>query len=995
MVSKSTPEKYVTPAPSVPLDPGSPSANESAGTPDAIRLRGVRVHNLRDINVDIPRHQLVVLCGVSGSGKTSLALDTLYAEGQRRYIESFSAYTRQFLQRLDKPDCESIDGLPPAIAVTRSTGFRGNRTTVATTTEIADYLRLLYARIASLHCYRCGATIARHSPDSLATMLQRLPQGTRCMVAFPIEFSGRVDANDTLAWLQQQGFLRVRIGAQTFHLAESERPALAAAIAPRKTTHAAVIVDRLTIGDDTARLMDSLETAFAEGEGRVVLSIDATAAPAVSPHDLTLPDNFATPGHRDSCLQEIDGKLWIDLTLSRSRSCNRCQIDYPDAEPRLFNFNQPLGACTQCEGFGDVMQNDMALIVPDANKSIAEGAIAPWNTPSFRHELDELLAIAPKHKLRTDVPFSQLTPVELALIEQGSPEDDFGGLRGFFAWLERKKYKMHVRVFLSRWRSYYRCPDCQGQRLRPEVLAYKLAGHSFADFLAFSVDYASTFINSLNLDSQQTTIASDILKQLRNRLGFLKTVGLGHLQLDRPLRTLSGGESQRVALTSTLGSNLVNMLYVLDEPTAGLHPHDVERLSDAILALRDRGNTVVCVEHEEAILRRADHLIEIGPGAGTQGGRVVFSGSLATMQQTPQSLTGDFLAGRRGQLDAKPQRRKPRGRIDLLGATGHNLQIERVSFPLGLLCLITGVSGSGKSSLVTQTLYGAILKRKRKDKIPVDTLPYVDCIGDGQIDDVVLIDQSPISRSPRSNPVTFLKAFDPIRELFADTVDARTRGMSSGHFSFNSELGRCEVCEGDGVQTIDMQFLADVSMQCPACKGTRYRPEILQIRYRDRSIADVLEMTVRQGMAFFRGQEKVIKKLQCLIDVGLDYVGLGQAATTLSSGEAQRLKLAAFLASASRRRNLFILDEPTTGLHFADIMQLVECFNALIDAGHSLLVIEHNVQLMRAADYIIDLGPGAASEGGRIVAEGTPEQLLDSPQSKTALALKLNRSGHR
>ncbi len=947
-----------------------------------IRLRGVRVHNLKDVNIDIPRHQLVVVCGVSGSGKTSLALDTLYAEGQRRYIESFSAYTRQFLQRLDKPDCESIEGLPPAIAVTRAGGLRGNRSTVATATEIADYLRLFFAKLATLNCYQCGAPVRNFDPQSTTAAIAALPPGSRLMIGFPVQFANRLDASEMLEHLQLQGFLRIRIGAESFHLSAENRLPMAAAISETEPTMATVIVDRVTAVDDSVRITESLETAFAEGEGRAILLVDSSAISQLV--DSPLP--VAADAQLQTCL--IDDRSWTELSLNRSFRCDTCQIDYPAPEPRLFNFNQPLGACVQCEGFGDVMINDMELIVPDPSKSLAEGAIAPWNTPSYKHELEELLTIASRNRIRIDVPFSKLKPRELEIIQEGSPADGFGGLRGFFEWLDRKKYKMHIRVFLSRWRSYRKCPTCLGLRLKPTALAFHVQGNSFAQLTAMSVNQAASFFHSIVLSERDQSIAREVLAQLRNRLRYLQTVGLGHLTLDRTLRTLSGGENQRVSLTGTLGSSLVNMLYVLDEPTAGLHPHDVERLADAILELKNRGNSVVAVEHEHSMIQRAEHLIEMGPGAGTAGGKVVYQGSLAGMLAGTKSLTGDFLSGRRGVLHANPTRRQPRGQIELRGASGNNLKNLNVRFPLGVLCLVTGVSGSGKSSLVMQTLYGALTKRKRKT--PVPTLPFEDVIGDGQLDDLMLVDQSPISRSPRSNPVTYIKAFDSIRELFADCIDAKTRGLTNGHFSFNSELGRCEICEGDGVQTIDMQFLADVTMQCPACKGSRYRPEILQIRYRDRNIAEVLQMTVRQAMIFFRGQSKVLAKLQRLVDVGLDYVGLGQAATTLSSGEAQRLKLAGFLSSATRKRTLFLLDEPTTGLHFADIVQLVDCFDALLEAGHSLIVVEHNLQLMHAADYIIDLGPGAADEGGQVVAEGTPEQIMQNSLSKTGQAMQTN-----
>lgn len=931
-----------------------------------IRLRGVRVHNLKAIDLDLPRNKLIVFCGLSGSGKSSLALDTLYAEGQRRYIESFSAYTRQFLQRLDKPDCEAIEGLPPAIAVTRTGGGRGNRSTVATATEIADHLRLLYAKVARLDCVECGRPVQIDDPSRIAQWIRSLPERTKVMIGFDTALGDATETSETLSQLQQQGFVRLVIGTQTFRLADQNRREMAAAW-QAGAKRATVILDRVSSDQPVERLIESLETGLAAGEGCLVVLHETPAASDV-----------------DS-VQTIDGRSWQRRPFSNEHRCDGCGKSYPPPQPQLFSFNNPLGACPVCEGFGDEVAIDPDLIVPDGSKTIREGAIAPWNSPSYRHELEELMALADDYKIPLDKPYDKLPKRAKRLIQEGVPERNFGGLDGFFAWLERKKYKMHVRVFIARYRSYTRCSACAGKRLKPEALAYTIAGHSVADVGAMEVDRAVAFFSSLNLETREATIAGPILDQIGDRLGYLQTVGLGYLQLDRTLRTLSGGEAQRVALTGALGSSLVNMLYVLDEPTAGLHPYDVERLTGAIVGLRDRGNTVVVVEHDPHMIRQADQVVEIGPGAGVAGGRCVFQGTVEAITQVKGSLTGDFFAGRRGHLAASPKRRSPRGWIQLRGATGHNLRDLDVAFPLGTLCLVTGVSGSGKSSLVHDTLYGAICKTKRK-RVP-ETLPYRDVIGVGQIEDCLLVDQSPVSRSARSIPATFVKAFDPIRKVFAGTVEARTRNLTASHFSFNNPAGRCEHCEGDGVLSIDMQFLADVTIVCPECQGARYRPEILQVRYRDRTIADVLEMTVAGALPFFRGHEKVQEKLQRLVDVGLGYIRLGQRATTLSSGEAQRLKLAAFLTGARRRRTLFILDEPSTGLHFADIVQLIDCFDALLEDGHSLLVVEHNTQLMQAADYLIDLGPGAADEGGRVVAEGTPEAVAGEPTSRTGQIL--------
>ena len=919
-----------------------------------IELRGVSVHNLKHVDLDIPRHQLVVFCGVSGSGKTSIALDTLYAEGQRRYIESFSAYTRQFLDRLEKPAADRIDGIPAAVAVTRKNSSPNSRSTIGTATEIADYLRLLYAKIAQLHCLGCSRPLLEHTPQTVSAQLAELPADSRYFIAFPLAVTNDTSLSSLSEQLQQDGFIRLIAGSQALNLADD--PPLQETC----LTDLLVVVDRLTAGKTKPeRLLDSLETAFQRGQGQcfVLIETDKQAA------------------------RQIDGRNWKQWTFNQSLRCDDCGQDYPAAEPRLFSFNSPLGACPECEGFGNIVDIDMERVVPDPNKSLREGAIAPWNSPSYRHELDEVLALADDYDLPVDIPYHELTTAQQQIIEAGVPERNFGGLRGFFAWLERRKYKMHLRVFLSRWRSYRTCPVCDGKRLRSESLAFHIAQRNIADLAAMKIDHLQDFFESLELTVWEEEVSALIRQQLQSRLHFLQSVGLGYLTLDRPLRTLSGGESQRVALTTALGSSLVNMLYVMDEPSIGLHPRDVNQLVEAIKKLRDRGNTVVLVEHEKAMIEAADHLIEVGPGAGNHGGEIVFSGNLEEMKQSPDSITGDYLTGRRG-IFSQPQRRPTSsGWIKLNGASGNNLQSLSVQFPLGLLCLVTGVSGSGKSTLVQDTLYAALCRRKHKEAPKPH--PYDEIIGDGQIDDVILVDQSPIGRSPRSNPVTYIKAFDQIRSVFTETVQARTHNYKSGHFSFNVDGGRCQTCQGAGHLEIDMQFLADVYMTCKDCGGTRYRKEILAVKYRDKTIADVLNMTVREAFSFFRGQTKVQSRLKRLIDVGLDYLRLGQPANTLSAGEAQRLKLAAYTSNSTRNRTLFILDEPTTGLHFSDVVQLLDCFDALLSVGHSLIVVEHNLQLMRAADYIIDLGPGASDEGGRIVATGTPEEIAQDSHSYT------------
>ncbi|MFO0902797.1 MAG: excinuclease ABC subunit UvrA [Pirellulales bacterium] len=931
-----------------------------------IELRGVDVHNLRSVDVDIPHRRLTVVCGVSGSGKTSLALDTLYAEGQRRYIESFSTYTRQFLDPLEKPDVDRIDGLPPAIAVTRSDPSRSSRATVASATEIADYLRLVFGKIGQVFCLDCGAAVQPQTPQRIADRLAALPPGRKLLVGFPRRIGDDETLESAAAGLVEDGLVRAVAAGRLANLSPlpAEFQALGAG------AELLVVVDRLTTGSlAESRLLDTLETSLLRGGGLCVALVAADGDPLPTSSRL-----------------QIDGAPWDRLQFHSDYTCAGCGRAYVPPEPRLFSYNSPLGACPRCEGFGNLIDFDMKRIVPDESKCLRDGAVACWNTPAYAHELQELLALAPDYQLPVDVPYRDLTDAQRRIILEGVPERSFGGLRGFFQWLEKRKYKMHHRVFLSRWRTSSPCPDCQGRRLRPEALAVRVGGRSIHEWTSLEVGRLRQFLDQLALDPRSRAIAQSSLKQTASRLAYLDAVGLGYLTLDRTLKTLSGGEAQRVALTSALGASLVNMLYVLDEPSVGLHPSDVSRLVDSIRALRDRGNTVVVVEHEEAMLRAADQLIEVGPGAGENGGEIVFTGTLAEMLQSPESVTGDYLTGRRLLATPATRRAPGHGWVRLTNARGRNLKNLTVEFPLGVLCVVTGVSGSGKSTLVQDTLYGALCHRKRKE-VDEPPLPYDDVFGDGQVDDVVLVDQSPIGRSPRSNPVTYLKAFDPIRTVFAETVEARARHFSAGHFSFNVEGGRCETCNGDGFLEVDMQFLPDVFMRCSACGGTRYRKEVLEVTYRGRNIAEVLDMTARSAFSFFRGQPKVQLRLKQLIDVGLDYLRLGQPANTLSAGEAQRLKLAAYLSSATRRRTLFLLDEPTTGLHFADIVQLQDCFDALLNVGHSLIVVEHNVQIMRAADYIIDLGPGAADAGGRVVTHGTPERVARCRESATGRIL--------
>ena len=807
-------------------------------------LRGVKVHNLKAIDLDLPARRLIVMCGVSGSGKSSLAFDTLYAEGQRRYIESFSAYTRQFLPRLEKPDAERIDNIHPAIAIAQHGTTRSNRSTVGSVTEIADYLQLLFAKIGRLHCLKCQQPIHRDTPQAAADFLHSLPVGTRLMLGFSLAFDTKTEMKAAWLRLNEEGFTRAIVGHQSHSLQEPPTPD-----AWGKTRRIDVVIDRLMAGTDQERITDSLEIAFDKGTGQAfaLISADATVSPP-------------SPRWQQSSTQLVDDKPWKRVVWSTHLRCEVCGIDYPDPEPRLFNANNPLGACPACEGFGNLVELDMNLIVPDPQKTLREGAIAPWNSPAYAHELQELLALAADYRLPVDVPYSTLTPDQTQLINQGVPERKFGGLRGFFAWLERRKYKMHIRVFLSRWRSHRPCPACQGKRLKPEALAYQLGGKNFAAWLAEKIEAATAALQNLELTPFEQLAGRAIREQVQARLNYLTSVGVGYLSLDRLARSLSGGEAQRVALSSALGSSLVDTLYVLDEPSVGLHPQDTDRLIQVIQRLRDRGNSIVVVEHEESMIRAADHVVEIGPGAGLHGGKVVFQGTPAELSDFKGSPTGDYLSGRRASLAPNRRRETVHGWLRLTGARGRNLKNLNVDFPLGVLCVVTGVSGAGKSTLVQDTLYPALLHRLRQQAPEAE--PYDDLLGEGQLDGCTLVDQSPIGRSPRSNPITYIKAFDDIRSVFADTADAKVRNMGAGQFSFNVEGGRCPTCEGDGFLSIDMQFLPDVYRKCPDCQGTRYRSEILAIQYRGRNIADVLQMTVREAFSFFRGQPKVQKKLK-------------------------------------------------------------------------------------------------------------------------------------
>ncbi|PYU39958.1 MAG: excinuclease ABC subunit A [Acidobacteria bacterium] len=946
---------------------------------ESIRVRGARVHNLKNISVEIPHNAITVVTGVSGSGKSSLAFDTIYAEGQRRYVESLSAYARQFLERMEKPDVEEISGIAPAVAIRQKNSTRNPRSNVATATEIYDYLRLLFARCGQTLCIKCGAEVRRDSPDEIATRILSLAAGRRFYVLhqFRIATSGatavskrgakKPDAGPSqeqvrqgLVDLQKRGFNRLY---QAGRIHEFSSPESLLDVEFSKPVY--VLVDRLAVSPESrARLVDSIEVCYREGQGEAILEFIADGA----------------------------GNSAERLTFNERFECKNDGILYQEPEPRLFSFNNPYGACSRCQGFGNTIDFDLNLVVPDPSKSLDDGAIEPWAKPRYRVLLQGAKKWARGRGIPTNVPWRQLTAEQRRLILDGDAENDYEGVKGFFNWLERKKYKLHVRVFLSRFRGYATCPECGGTRLRAEARAVRVAGKPITEVSKLTVKEARAFFSTLQLSEGHMSIADRILEEIRTRLQFLDEVGLDYLTLDRLTSTLSGGESQRIQLATSLGSHLVGALYVLDEPSIGLHPRDTQRLIDILKSLRDLGNTVLVVEHDPDTIQAADYVIDLGPGAGELGGKLLFAGSYAAMLEEHKSLTGRYLSGEL-RIPVPNLRHKPTGRfLRLYGASLHNLQDLDLMIPLGTLTVVTGVSGSGKSTLVHDVLYKA-LTTKRVGGSVKEFCERLE--GDAHVQEVVIVDQSPIGRTPRSNPATYLKAFDAIREVFADTPDSKRRGYAAGHFSFNVPGGRCETCQGDGTVTVEMQFLADVELVCEECRGTRFKSGVLEVRYHGKNIHEVLQFTVREALAFFVNVPKIVSKLRVLNEIGLGYLRLGQSATTLSGGEAQRLKLAAHLSRTDNEGILYILDEPTTGLHFDDIAKLLSAFRKLLEGGASLLVIEHNLEVIKSADWLIDMGPEGGDQGGKIIATGTPEQVARNTQSHTGhfLARVLNGNG--
>jgi len=931
---------------------------------DVIQIRGARTHNLKNLSLTLPHNRLIVVTGVSGSGKSSLVFDTIYAEGQRRYVESLSAYARQFLERMEKPEVDAIDGIAPPIAIRQKNTTRNPRSTVATATELYDYLRLLYARVGRTYCPSCGQPVDRDTVDQVARRVLALPSGSRWYVLFPIQTTGpgiqAQQLRDRLFDLRQKGFSRLFQRGRTFEFSTPE-----SLLNIDFTQPLFALVDRLVIsGDLRSRVVDSVEICYREAG--------------------------------EALFQEarLEG-AGESLRFSERFACKDCGRDFLDPEPRLFSFNNPFGACPRCQGFGNTIDYEEARVIPDRYRTLAEGAVEPWRKPRYRHYLESLKRHS-AGKVPVHTPYFELSREALDLLWNGAGR--FPGIRGFFRHLETKKYKVHVRVFLSRYRGYAECPDCGGARLRREALWVRVGGRNLAEVTRLNIAQAKTFFDSLELSPREEDIAGKILLEIRQRLTFLHDVGLEYLTLDRLSATLSGGEAQRIQLATCLGSRLVGACYVLDEPSIGLHSRDTGRLIRILEELRELGNTILVVEHDADIIRAADHIVDLGPGAGERGGRVVFEGSgQALLANGAGSLTAGYLRGEFRASVPRARRKPDRARLlKVCGARLHNLKDLDVAIPLGTMVVVTGVSGSGKSTLVHEVLFKSLEALEKagaaeRDQETEESAARLACRrleGAELIRQAVLVDQSPIGRTPRSNPVTYIKAFDLIRGLFAATPEARRRGYTAGHFSFNIPGGRCETCQGDGTVTVEMQFLADVELMCEECKGTRYKSGILEILYRGLNIHQALQLTIDEALQFFADVPRLAARLRVPAQVGLGYLRLGQSATTLSGGEAQRVKLAAHLIQASCEGTLYLFDEPTTGLHFDDIAKLLDAFQRLIEQGGSVLIIEHNLEVIRAADWVIDLGPEGGEAGGRIVAQGPPEHIAAAPESYTGRFLR-------
>ncbi len=929
-----------------------------------INIKGAREHNLKNLHLTLPREKLVVITGLSGSGKSSLAFDTIYAEGQRRYVESLSAYARQFLELMEKPDIDSIDGLSPAISIEQKTSSRNPRSTVGTVTEIYDYLRLLYARIGRVYCYGCNREISSQTVQHIVDQVQSIPIGKKIMILSPIARGRKGEFKKEILDMKRKGFVRARIDGEVRSL--DEEIAL-----DKKFKHTIeIVVDRLVIKEKMGkRLADSVETALNHGEGSIVVSI-------------------------------IDEE---ELLFSEKFACSYCNISYPELEPRLFSFNNPQGACSKCDGLGIKMVIDPELVVPDDSLSIRDGALKPWEKRSSIYYHQMLDTISAHFKFKLNTPFNKLTKKIQKILLYGSGDEHIkyffekdgrqqhytDTFDGVIPDLERRYLETDStwsREEIARFMRALPCQQCDGKRLRKEAISVKVTDLNIVELTSFSIGQAFKFFKDLKLTKQENNIARRIVKEIKERLGFLTNVGLEYLSLDRTSATLSGGESQRIRLATQIGSSLMGVLYVLDEPSIGLHQRDNDRLLATLIRLRDLGNTVIVVEHDEATIRAADYVVDLGPGAGVHGGEITFAGTPKALLKSNKSLTGQYLSGKK-KITTPEKRRKGNGEfLEILGAKENNLKNVNVKFPLGCLICVTGVSGSGKSTLTLDILYKALAKHFYRS---VDKPGAFDKIqGIHYLDKVIDIDQSPIGRTPRSNPATYTGVFTLIRELFSQVPEARARGYKPGRFSFNVKGGRCEACQGDGVIKIEMHFLPDVFVTCEVCQGKRFNRETLEILYKGKSIADVLNMTAEEGNDFFTNIPAIKNKLQTIKDVGLDYIRLGQQATTLSGGEAQRVKLSKELSKRSTGRTLYILDEPTTGLHFADIEHLLKVLQKLVDTGNTVVIIEHNMDVIKTADHIIDLGPEGGDGGGRILAGGTPEEITKSKTSYTGKYLK-------
>ena len=952
---------------------------------DWIRIRGARQHNLKNLDIDLPRRALTVITGPSGSGKSSLALDTLFAEGQRRYVESLSTYAKQFLERMEKPDVDSVEGISPAVAIEQKNPTKSSRSTVGTATEVYDYLRLLWARVGRTYCPECGDEVRPDSVTSAVGRVLTLPEGTPIQVTFPLKLSGRVKHALVVENLRAMGFVRILAGGVLVDLGEADAERVEhVGFDLTDAAEVLVVVDRLTTSpEDRDRLADSLSTCFVEGEGEAIVLVHGGGGrPATDGGDPAGGDSRSREGTRRSEATER-------LAFTEHFRCPKhAEIEFFEPTPQLFSFNSPYGSCPLCTGFGATLDYDVDLIVPNPTRSIDDGAVDPWSKPRYRRERAKLRTFTMDRGASLYGPWSELPEDFREAVLYGA--EGFKGVIPFLVGRERKRYKQYIRVFLRQYQSPQKCRDCGGARIRPGALNIKIGQRSIAEVSGLPIEDVQAWVAGLQLSDMEAQIAETILRELHARLAFLVDVGLGYVSLDRQMRTLSGGEAQRINLANSLGARLVDTLYVLDEPTVGLHPKDTSALLALLGRLRDAGNSVVVVEHDPLAIREADHVLELGPASGDKGGSIVFQGAPAELARA-DSATGRYLSGR-SEIPVPDKRRRVDGdSLSLTGGRLHNLVDVDVEIPLLALTVVTGVSGSGKSTLVHDILYRA-LERELKGGETSAREHLGEVIGDvgsldgaAMLDEVVLVDQSPIGRTPRSNPVTYIKAWDEVRKLFASQPLARERGYSAGAFSFNVKGGRCEACKGAGSVEIEMIFMADVYIECDACRGTRYRSEMLDVQFKGRNVAQVLDITVDEAIRFFIRQDRLGRILWQLQQVGLGYIKLGQPAPTLSGGEAQRLKIARELAGASGKkgRKLYILDEPTTGLSGDDVRKLLQVLNRLVDAGNSVLVIEHNLEVVKAADWVIDLGPGAGAQGGQVVAMGRPEALVSVPESAT------------